>query len=519
YSAKLSASSMSNPQIRKRGMIDMLGINCAISYLQAKKMRIDTKRSVHKIPILFEEFKITDIYYGNYRIDVITLYKEKTIKIPKIHSDVDIMPNFYFIVQIGSKIKEAKMIGFIDSKSVLGCSCDSKYFYPTLDLIFDLKKFSMLTRRSIPSKTFLGKHADCMGLFLKFIDNDLSSIYKSQLIQHLMNCDSCRSRFIDAMEFEKLANNLRHYPNLVKKYENKIKPMPETITQKQANELEETLNRAQLEHIYQDKKEEPAAPQPTQTPEVKLTVENFDTTEKETQSKQSKKVIDTIFNEMGRVELPPIKTAISSKHKHTLIALCIMFVFLAGFALISIKGVSNLQKENDKLSQLQNPLPDDMEDISGLEALYDKDDYNPTHQARLIPKQHEVDDFIIQQPVQTKPNYSPTVSRVSWEVPESLVKKPNYTRFLQLTGKNIKLNLQNDLLLVNDVPVNKMVMVNIKIASNGDIQSVKMLQTSGSPAVDSSINRVVRDTLKYMKPPAHGIIAKPVDASLTIELN
>ena len=141
HNAKLLASNFSDSQIRKRGMIDMLGINCAINYLHAKKFRIDTKRSVYKIPLLFEEFKITDIYYGNYRIDVITLFKEKTVKIPKIQVDMDILPHFYFVVQIGSKIKEAKMVGFIEGKKVLSCSHDSKFYYPTLDMIFDIKKF------------------------------------------------------------------------------------------------------------------------------------------------------------------------------------------------------------------------------------------------------------------------------------------------------------------------------------------------------------------------------------------
>ena len=49
HNAKLLASTMSTPQIRKRGMIDMLGISCAINYLHARKIRIDTKRSVYKI--------------------------------------------------------------------------------------------------------------------------------------------------------------------------------------------------------------------------------------------------------------------------------------------------------------------------------------------------------------------------------------------------------------------------------------------------------------------------------------
>jgi len=199
----------------------MLGICCAINYLNAKRIRVDNKKSVYKIPLLFEEFKISDIYYGAHRIDVITLYKEKTIKIPRVHVEMDILPEFYFIVQIGSKIKEAKMIGFIEGKKIPRCSCDSKFFYPTLDLIFDIKRFMSLTKQSMPVKPLLGKRVDCMGLFLKFIDNDLSSVYKRQMIQHLMNCDSCRSRFIDVMEFERLAGSIKYYPDLVHKHQEK----------------------------------------------------------------------------------------------------------------------------------------------------------------------------------------------------------------------------------------------------------------------------------------------------------
>ena len=107
--AKLMASSLSTPKARKRALIDMMGINCAISYLQSKRLKIDTQKSIYKIPKLYEEYKISDIYYRNYRIDVITLYKEKNIKIPKIHADMDILADFYFVVQVGAKIKEVKI--------------------------------------------------------------------------------------------------------------------------------------------------------------------------------------------------------------------------------------------------------------------------------------------------------------------------------------------------------------------------------------------------------------------------
>ena len=88
-----------------------------------------------------------------------------------------------------------------------------------------------------------------------------------------------------------------------------------------------------------------------------------------------------------------------------------------------------------------------------------------------------------------------------------------------MTGKNVKLNLQNELLLVNDVPVNKNVKINIKISSSGDITSVKMIQSSGSGSIDASIEKVVSDTLKYIKPPSSGLLTKSANVSLVISLN
>lgn len=518
YNAKLLASVMSTPQIRKRSMIDMLGINCAINYLHAKRIRVDNKKSVYKIPLLFEEFKITDIYFGNYRIDVITLFKEKTVKIPKVHVDMDILPHFYFVVQIGAKIKEAKMIGFIEAKKITKCSSDSKFFYPTLDMIFGIDRFMTLTKQSVPTKTLLGKHVDCMGLFLKFIDNDLSSVYKRQLIQHLMNCDSCRSRFIDTMEFERLAGNIRFYPELMRKYETKAEIEDVAIEydrQTKFESFEEGLKNASIIPVEEAK---PAFIDIDNNKSIKdeceeekpKIVQMFDIA----QTKQIKKnVIDAIFDEIPKIELPQIKTIASAKNRRSLLIALVLIFVLGTFTLISVKNSPEIDKPQDE----------QMADFEEFSEDYDVEDYNNNSSdgyAKLIPKDTtNIENFTIQQPISTKPTYSPTITNISWEAPESLVKKANYTKFLQLIGKNVKLNLQNDLLLVNDIPVNKVAKVDINIASNGNVNSIKMSASSGTPSIDASIKKIVNETFSYMKPPAHGIISKSVDITLTIELD
>ncbi len=528
HSAKLLASALSSPQIRKRGMIEILGIFCAISYLRAKKFKIDTRRSAYKIPMLFEEFKLSDIYYGNYRIDVITLYKEKTVKIPKIHMDMDIMPHFYFIVQIGSKIKEAKMIGFIDAKNIPSCSHDSKFYYPTLDFIIDIKKFASLTKHSMATKTLLGKHVDCLGLFLKFIDNDLSSVYKRQLIQHLMNCDSCRAKFIDAIEFEKLANNIRYYPNLIRKNEIKTPVLAVNANfEKQSKfaTFEENLNNASSESQYQSNiklksddiddtyniKSFNDADNTFENDKPK-TIQMFDLSDKNDKKQISKKVIDAIFDEIPKVELPPIKTIISAKNKRMVLITIVIFLILGSFALISIKGTSDIIEENKEIASFEEPFEDYDENYNN--------DYNYTPgQAKLIPKENSIEDFSIQQPAPSQPVYSPTITRIAWEAPESVTKKDSYKKYLQLAGKNIKLNLQNELLLVNDIPINKIVKIDIKISPNGNVDSIKVVASSGSELIDTTVKKVITDTLTYMKPPSHGIISKSVEVTLSAEMN
>ena len=125
----------------------------------------------------------------------------------------------------------------------------------------------------------------------------------------------------------------------------------------------------------------------------------------------------------------------------------------------------------------------------------------------------------MQQPIPSKPTYSPTITKLSWDAPENLVKKGNYTKYLQLIGKNIKLNLQNDLLLVNDIPANKIVRTDITIAANVAVNSIKITSSSGSPSIDAAVEKIVNETLTYMKPPSHGIMSRAVNVTLTVELN
>lgn len=509
YEAKVLASLLSTEQARKRAVIDFIGTNCAYKYLFLKKIKVSNKKSVYKIPFLYEEFKITDLHYGNYRIDVITLFKEKTVKIPKIHVDMEILPHFYFVIQVGSKIKEAKIIGFIDAKNIQNSSHDSKYYYPSLDLIFGLEKFNSCTKHTIAAKTTLGKHVDCLGLFLKFIDNDLSSAYKKQLIQHLMNCESCRSRFIEVMEFEKLANNIHYYPQLIKKYEEKDTIDTSSMKKNEADDisLEEAINNKKIQKPLEYDYTSLYSQELKQNDDMEYFLEGndgydnsnmqiFDTAEKKNKSAITKKIIDIIFNEMPKMELPMLKTLMRSKNRRlTIVTVSVLFVLVC-FALISLSGA------HEAMLQKQNMENNDKYNTDGFDYALEYDLPPANGHARLIPKNTSYDDYAIKQPVPTKPAYTPEIQKVAWEVPQELAKKDVFAKYLKMAGKNIKMSLQNEMLSINDVPANRLAVVEILFSGIGGVLKIDTYQSSGSRVIDETIIKTVGTTLSRIKPPS-----------------
>ena len=208
--AKMVASKMSHPMVRKRGMIDILGITSAVNWFLASKIKVNVARSLHKVPKLLEEFKITDIYYNNYRIDVITVFREKNVKIPRIHIDFDIMPHYYLVVQIGTMLKETKIIGYLSPADVMTSKKDGKFYYPPEEKLRSPEELKKIIKTPAPIPSVVGKHLECMSMFLRFIEDELSVSYKKILIQHLLTCETCTRKLVDVIEFDNAAKSAKN---------------------------------------------------------------------------------------------------------------------------------------------------------------------------------------------------------------------------------------------------------------------------------------------------------------------
>lgn len=109
-----------------------------------------------------------------------------------------------------------------------------------------------------------------------------------------------------------------------------------------------------------------------------------------------------------------------------------------------------------------------------------------------------------------------TVSKIAWEAPEDLAYNDSFRKYLQMAGKNLKLTLQNDLLLSSEMAYSNKVIVDITMNKSGTLKDSKIAVSSGSKQIDNIVLQSVKETLKYLKMPSDEIQSPSVDLTLII---
>ncbi len=94
-----------------------------------------------------------------------------------------------------------------------------------------------------------------------------------------------------------------------------------------------------------------------------------------------------------------------------------------------------------------------------------------------------------------------TITKLSWQVSEKLAADTSVKEYLQTAGKNIQMNLQNDLANSADIAFNNMVKVSFEIAPDNTMKGMQVLESSGSDKIDEIILRSIKNTLKYISVP------------------
>lgn len=121
-----------------------------------------------------------------------------------------------------------------------------------------------------------------------------------------------------------------------------------------------------------------------------------------------------------------------------------------------------------------------------------------------------VSDAFLSEPV------SASISKIAWEVPEDLAYNDGFRKYLQIAGKNLKINLQNHLLLATEMAYSNKVVVDLTINKDGSLSTSNIVTSSGSKQIDKIVLQSVKETLTYLKIPASEVSGNSVDATLII---
>lgn len=121
-----------------------------------------------------------------------------------------------------------------------------------------------------------------------------------------------------------------------------------------------------------------------------------------------------------------------------------------------------------------------------------------------------VSDAFLSEPV------SASISKIAWEVPEDLAYNDGFRKYLQMAGKNLKLNLQNHLLLATEMAYSNKVVIDLTINKDGSLSTSNIVASSGSKQIDKIVLQSVKETLTYLKIPASEVSGNSVEATLII---
>lgn len=94
-----------------------------------------------------------------------------------------------------------------------------------------------------------------------------------------------------------------------------------------------------------------------------------------------------------------------------------------------------------------------------------------------------------------------TITKISWEVSQSLANDDSFRNYIQVAGKNLQMNLQNDLSYTTEINYNPKVKVSFEISKDNTIKRIQVTESSGSEQIDNVVLQSIKETLKYVNAP------------------
>ena len=499
------------------------------NFLNNKGFNFNIDDSLFQLPQVLENYEYVDIYSHNLPIQVAYIFdNDMTVAIPKIHFEASIEPKMYLVARLHSNLNSFDLIGTINTNFLNKVNENNKYIYVDATSLNSINNLESDINKFLEDFAIIKNceiFSDIKTNFISFIDKNLTIAESVDLIRHLSKCPQCREKLLYYYKFELMArsyaydddnlisdidkyiNNPDYLPDINDQIDNNNEEEQDENPEKEPdeycynyeNEIDNDIkedfvktednfesnfeqNGFEQNVVDEIKEDEQAIDEPVD--------DNFDeqidsTNEVETAHIDDNSKLNLLYDENQTLQenIDDIEITNNKSSKKIIVVSVIsalLFGSLCYFGVNFYKN-KNIQDKSNNSSHIVANIPPENAQVDSQDA-----------------KTHEV---LVPRPLK--------LSQISWEAPEIVLKTPVYNKYLIDVGKNLKINLQNQFIEINETVYQTKFQLQILIDTNGTVADVKILQASGNENVDNLIVSTTKQTLNYIKPPVVDSIKDP----------
>lgn len=499
------------------------------NFLNNKGFNFNIDDSLFQLPQVLENYEYVDIYSHNLPIQVAYIFdNDMTVAIPKIHFEASIEPKMYLVARLHSNLNSFDLIGTINTNFLNKVNENNKYIYVDATSLNSINNLESDINKFLEDFEIIKNceiFSDIKTNFISFIDKNLTIAESVDLIRHLSKCPQCREKLLYYYKFELMArsyaydddnlisdidkyiNNPDYLPDINDQIDNNNEEEQDENPEKEPdeycynyeNEIDNDIkedfvktednfesnfeqNGFEQNIVDENKEDEQAIDEPVD--------DNFDeqidsTNEVETAHIDDNSKLNLLYDENQTLQenIDDIEITNNKSSKKIIVVSVIsalLFGSLCYFGVNFYKN-KNIQDKSNNSSHIVANIPPENAQVDSQDA-----------------KTHEV---LVPRPLK--------LSQISWEAPEIVLKTPVYNKYLIDVGKNLKINLQNQFIEINETVYQTKFQLQILIDTNGTVADVKILQASGNENVDNLIVSTTKQTLNYIKPPVVDSIKDP----------
>lgn len=499
------------------------------NFLNNKGFNFNIDDSLFQLPQVLENYEYVDIYSHNLPIQVAYIFdNDMTVAIPKIHFEASIEPKMYLVARLHSNLNSFDLIGTINTNFLNKVNENNKYIYVDATSLNSINNLESDINKFLEDFEIIKNceiFSDIKTNFISFIDKNLTIAESVDLIRHLSKCPQCREKLLYYYKFELMArsyaydddnlisdidkyiNNPDYLPDINDQIDNNNEEEQDENPEKEPdeycynyeNEIDNDIkedfvktednfesnfeqNGFEQNVVDEIKEDEQAIDEPVD--------DNFDeqidsTNEVETAHIEDNSKLNLLYDENQTLQenIDDIEITNNKSSKKIIVVSVISALFFGSLCYFGVNFYKNknIQDKSNNSSHIVANIPPENAQVDSQDA-----------------KTHEV---LVPRPLK--------LSQISWEAPEIVLKTPVYNKYLIDVGKNLKINLQNQFIEINETVYQTKFQLQILIDTNGTVADVKILQASGNENVDNLIVSTTKQTLNYIKPPVVDSIKDP----------